>query len=127
MIERHAFQVYGVFTKAFRAGTADVHGSVGLNWTDINFGGMYSGSQNAFRPFASVNWAFPSHLNLAVDYQFRSSELESDALFSLVARYPLTPVLTGEVGFTNMNMDGMTGNSTAGFFAGVNYIFASER
>ena len=39
----------------------------------------------------------------------------------------LSEALTGEVGFTNMNLDGMTGNSGTGFFAGVNYIFTSER
>ena len=41
-------------------------------------------------------------------------------------RIPLSESLNGEVGFSNMNLDGVTGTDGEGFFFGVNYIFTSE-
>ena len=40
-----------------------LRGSVGLNWTDHSFRGMKN-TENAFRPFVSVNFRLPNRVNL---------------------------------------------------------------
>ncbi len=122
---RDAYQVYGVASKDFHSGSTYMRGSVGMNWTALHYAAS-DDTANALRPFVSVNFRFPNRVNVALDYQFRNDELESSALYSVVARYPFSESLAGEVGFTNMNLDGVTGNYATGFFVGANYVFTSD-
>ena len=123
---RDAYQVYGVASKDFHSSGTYLRGSVGLNLTDLHYAAT-DNSVNALRAFVSVNFSLPNRMNLAIDYQFRNIGLESSAMYSVVARYPFTESFAGEVGFTNMNLDGVTGNDATGFFAGINYIFTSDK
>jgi len=122
--DRDAYQIYGVASKDFHSANTNLRGSVGLSWTDIHF--MPHHNASAFRPFTGLNFSLPHGANVMIDYQFRSNALEDNTLYSIVARIPLSTLLTGEIGFTNMNLDGVTGNSSTGIFAGVNYAFSSE-
>lgn len=131
--DRDAYQVYGVATKDFHSADTSLRASVGLNWTDIvglneSYGPHwgFNHSSNAVRPFFSLNLNLPHRVNLAIDYQLRNDGMDSSAMYSVVARYPFSPSFDGEVGITNMNLDGVTGNNATGLFAGINYLFTSD-
>lgn len=119
-----AFQLYGVLSKDFHSAGADLRGSLGLDWTNVKISRpSFDTSRSAMRPFVSLSVSFPNQVNLAFDYQFENSDLDSSGLHSLVLRYPFTPTFAGEIGVSNMNQDGVTGNHDSGLFLGANYIF----
>ncbi len=125
--ERTAVQFYGLLSKDFHLTGADLRGCLGLDWTDIQFDQPYSDTEDALRPFISLNVSLPNRVNVAFDYQFQNSALENDAMSSIVVRYPINKSFAGELGLTNMDLDGMTGNGGSTLFLGVNYIMDSGK
>jgi hypothetical protein len=76
-----------------------------------------------FRPFIDVDLAFANGLNITAEYQTKD-DIESKALSSLIARYPLTKqrTLLGEIGLTNA-INGIAGGKSHQLVAGLNYTF----
>ncbi|HEX2950705.1 MAG TPA: hypothetical protein VHV83_14250 [Armatimonadota bacterium] len=94
-------------------------GSFGLNWTTQDA----DDTNDAFRVFGSASATFCNGLELAADVQAQSDDFDSDPLYSLVARYPLSNTTTMQVGFTNANPTFVSSQSEGNFFAGLNLSF----
>jgi len=115
-------QVYFVGSKAFTeasAGMPGFNGTIGVNWTqdDWDFG-----TDDAIRLYAGLEAIFANNLSVAGEFQTKNEDVDDNAIWSLVARYPFTPVLTGQVGVTNaFGPFGWFDDSHV--FAGASYAF----
>jgi hypothetical protein len=78
---------------------------------------------NVTRPFVDVDLAFPNRVNVTAEDQLKDAKLDSDALASIVVRYPFTDALTSEIGITNAQR-GAIGSSEFSLVAGVNVSFS---
>ncbi len=124
--DEKATQVYLVATKLLAEGDESrpaVRASLGVNWTKWDAGVL--GSDSAFRPYVTVDLGFASKLDVTAEYQFKSSDLETDPISSIAVRYPFTPELAGEVGFSNA-LNGLMGQDEHSVFAGVRYTFGAK-
>jgi len=117
-------QIYAVGTMTLAEASAampGLSGSLGLNWTRDDISGF---SEDATRVFAGLDAAFANKLSVAAEFQTKSDKVEGDALWSVVARYPFTEVLTGQVGMTNaFGPIPLFGTGDQNIFAGVSYAF----
>ncbi len=115
-VDRNTTQFYGVISEKFPSRIVNMIGSVGLNWTEMQFQQPFGATIRGLRPFISISNGFVSY-----DYQFKRSDLEDDALYSIVIHFPITAALSAELGLTNVNPDGVTGGSDSGVFFGFTY------
>lgn len=139
---QNVYQLYAVATKTLtneKAATA-VRASVGLNWTQAKFNistiqaftngtitaSESSDTESAFRPYVDVDVAFANKLNLTGEYQFKNDNLDTDPIASIVARYPFTENISGEIGFSNA-FRGVVGQSDQHFLVGLNYMFGMAK
>ena len=119
-----ATQFYFVGTRPLLEGDDTmpaINGTFGVNWT------MYEeddalDDEDAFRFFLGFDATFANNLMLALEYQTKSSDLDEDALWSLLARYPFTETITGQIGYTN-GFGGVIGLDDSNLFAGVNFAW----
>jgi len=116
-------QAYLAGTREFTKASASMpgfSGTLGLNWTQAKFTG--ESSESAIRFYAGLEAAFTNKLALSAEYQTKSDKLDDKALWSIAARYPFTPALSAQVGFTN-NFFGLDGADKNKIFVGVDYAF----
>ena len=119
-IDLTAFQAYLVGTRVLVEGTETspaIRGTVGLNWTKVDYD---DGDTDAFRPFVNVDLGFKGGTNVTAEYQFKNSDIDDDALASIVIRHPFTPNWSGQIGFTN-GFRGISGSDDFDLLIGVNY------
>lgn len=127
-----ATQAYLVLTRPFSAcdEIAIIRGSLGVNWTRIEQNvdeaylptfSIFDGTDDALRVFLSVDVNVIDLVEVAVDVQSKAGDLETDALYSIVARYAFSPQVTGQIGFTNAA--GVLGTSSTDLFVGAAYTF----
>jgi hypothetical protein len=126
-IDEKVTQVYAVGTMSLAEATDTMpgfSGSLGVNWTSDDFLGS---TESVFRFYAGLEAAFANKLDLAAEYQTKSDKVETDAIWSIVARYPFTEALTGQIGFTNAGLlnQPVFGASDHNIFAGVAYSFGT--
>lgn len=111
------WQIYAAHTVSLMPETETsigLIGTVGANWTDI------SDVDDALRFFASVE-AKKGPASLAAEYQTKKSAIESDPIFSFVARYKFANGFAAQAGWTNSF--GIVGWDESRFFGGVSYTF----
>ncbi|HEY3415718.1 MAG TPA: hypothetical protein VGM23_02430 [Armatimonadota bacterium] len=95
--------------------------NLGVNWTKVDAGAT---DTDAFRFFAGINATLADKLGLVADVQTRNKTLESDMLYSVAVRYPFTPSLSGQIGYTNaLPIIPTAGTSKGNLFVGLNYGF----
>lgn len=100
---------------------ARLKGTLGINWTRIDFG---ADDGNAIRGFIGADFALANRLGLVGDIQTESDSLgDTDPLFSVALRYAATKGLGAQVGFTNAAVNGLVGGNDSNFFAGLNLSF----
>ena len=94
-------QLYLVGSKLFRAGEGGTsfRGSLGVNWTKVNFSG--AGDTDAFRPYINLDFGFSNGLTLTGELQLKDSDIDDDPLTSLVLRYPFSKGLAAQLGISN--------------------------
>ena len=122
-------QLYAVATKSLTPEDAAVavRGSLGVNWSNAELtDAAGGGSTNAFRPFIDVDLAFANKLNLTAEYQLKNDDFDTDAMASIVARYPITDSLAAELGFSNA-VRGVAGSDRYNLLVGVNYKFGMAK
>ena len=115
-----AIQAYVVGTRVLIPGNENypsIRGSIGLNWTLVD---IFDDDANAFRPFFNVDLGFNTGTNVTAEYQFKNSDIDSDALASIVVRHMFTPRLSGQAGFTNA-IGGIAGTNDFDLLVGINY------
>lgn len=121
-LDNNFTQLYWVGSSVLSAGTGTspkVTGSFGINWTSLE---SFGADDDAFRPYVVLDFAFPSKLILSMEYQLKDSDVESDALSSIVARYPFSDKVSGQIGFSN-GIRGVVGGNDHNFLAGLNVRF----
>jgi len=119
-----AIQGYFVGTKSFtpdEEGNTVVKGSLGISYTNYD---AEVDSEGAFRVFANLEATFANKLSVGAEFQLKDSDIEDDPLSSIVIRYPFTPALTGQVGFTNSLLG--RGSPDHNIFAGLAYTFGGQ-
>lgn len=125
-------QVYLVLTRPFTPcdDLVVIRGSLGVNWTEVkrelNQGVAgaacaFAGTHDAVRVFAGVDVNVFDLLVVAAEVQTESGALETDALYSIVARYTASPHLSAQLGFTNAA--GVLGTPNTNLFLGATYNF----
>lgn len=98
--------------------------TIGVNWTSADRGLPNSDTNSALRAFLGAAVTFDNNLTVAADVQSKSEDLgDSDPLFSLVARYPFTSAISGQLGITNSDATGLIGTGNTGLIAGLNFTF----
>ena len=145
-IDTNTTQVYLVGTRAFTLGgdgSPALNGTLGLNWTrmKLDLTGEEivpeSISESGFRFFGGLEALFANNLSLAVEFQTEEEDLgDTDMLWSFVGRYPFTPSLSAQIGYTNasnipamfegelgITMLGLNGGGEHNFFAGLNFAW----
>ena len=114
-----ATQLYFVGTRPLMEDDFALNGTFGLNWTSFSEEFI---DDDAIRFFVGFDATFANNLMLALEYQTKSSDLDEDALWSLLARYPFTETITGQIGYTN-GLGGVIGLDDSNLFAGVNFAW----
>ncbi|MBN1458193.1 MAG: hypothetical protein JXA57_01565 [Armatimonadetes bacterium] len=76
-----------------------VIGTGGLYYMDVDFDDL--GGETLFEPFFGIAFVTPKDLTLAFEYRTKAEDLEDDALFSYLLRYPVDKSTTVEFGLTN--------------------------
>lgn len=117
------WQIYFVGTKVFQPATdlsPGVRGSLGVNYSKSQNGESVS----AVRPFVAIDLAFRKGLSFTAEYQLKDSDFDEKALMSVALRYPFTPELTGQIGFSN-GFRGVSGSDKYDLLVGVKYTFTS--
>lgn len=113
-----ATQVYFVGSRPFDLSGMTLNGTVGVNWTKISDGI----DEDAIRLFGGLDTTFANGLNLGAELQSKNEDIESDMMWSVVARYPFTPNLAGQVGITN---GPIFGSGDSNVFVGATYAFGA--
>lgn len=114
------YQLYFVGTRVLSEGSEEapaVRGTVGVNWTEFDFAGFKT---DAFRPFVDVDFAFKTGTNVTLEYQFENSDLDAEALSSIVVRHPINENWSAQIGFSNGSR-GVVGGDNHDLLIGVNY------
>lgn len=147
--ETTATQAYLVGTRqlmADRDALVSLNGTLGVNWTKVERESTtgpaavatlvvgppvptagnttVSSNESAFRLLLGLEAEFANGLRAAVEFQTKNSDLETDALSSIVVRYPFTPALTGQVGYSNAGF-GLLGSDDHNLFTGISYAFGA--
>jgi len=126
-LEETAEQVYAVGTMTLAEASDTMpgfSGSLGVNWTKDKIDLPFGIDDNAFRFYLGLDAAFANKLSVAAEYQTKSDKFEGDALWSIVARYPFTEALTGQIGLTDaFGPIPLFGTSDQNIFAGIAYSF----
>jgi hypothetical protein len=126
-VDEKVIQVYGAATMALAEATDTMpgfSGTLGVNWTQDDFLGS---TEDGFRFNVGVEAAFANTLDLAAEYQTKNDDFGEDAIWSIVARYPFTEALSGEIGYTNAGLlnQPVFGDNEHNFFAGIAYAFGT--
>jgi hypothetical protein len=118
--DRKLTQLYWTGTRSIMEGDDTMPalaGTLGLSFTMID----HVQDVDALRLFGGIQADFANKLVLAAELQTKDDDIESDTLWSLVARYPFTETITGQLGISNGIMT--LGQSNGEIFAGVSYAF----
>lgn len=113
--------LYLAGTRSFDLSGFALDTTVGVNWekqSDL-------ADADGFRFFLGLGTTLVNKLSLAAEFQTKDSDLDSKALWSVVARYPFTDMFSGEVGYSNYFNNGFAGNGKSNFFVGVNATFGT--
>ena len=94
--------------------------TLGANWTSMAATGI---DESAFRGFAVLQ-AKMGKVSIVGDYQTKDEDMESDAMWSAVARYQFSPQLGAEAGWSNSM--GVLGSSDSRFFGGISYRMITD-
>jgi hypothetical protein len=78
-----------------------IKGRFTAGWAYIKFGSPVD--RNISKPFAALEFTGDTGATLGLEYRWKDSEMEDDAVFSAVARAPITPdkAWWAEIGTTN--------------------------
>jgi hypothetical protein len=79
-------------------------GTVGVYYLDVDFdvvAGDGFDDETLLEPFFGISFLTPKGLTLAFEYRTKADDLEDDALFSSLLRYPVDRSTAIEVGLTN--------------------------
>ncbi len=114
-------QIYLVDTMPFTKADTGVllRGTLGVNytWTDL----AATGKNNGVRAYIGADATFPGINNamLLAEYQIRTSSVpDARSVASVAVRYPFTPSLSAQVGFTNADPIGLIGTRDYRVFVG---------
>jgi len=94
--------------------------TAGIYYMDVDFDLL--GSETLLEPFFGVAFLTPKDLTLAFEYRTKCEDLESEALFSSLLRYPVDKSTTVEFGLTNASPIGLAQGDQA-VFARLTYSF----
>ena len=127
----HFTQLYAVASSQLRAGTGSmpaINGSIGVNHTmaTFNIEGHNIVDDDALRAFAGVSATFDSGLNITGEYQLKDSAFDAKPLSSVVARYPISPRVNAQLGFSNSEF-GFLGGTQHHLFVGLNMNFGGQQ
>jgi len=124
--DENFIQVYFVGTKAFTEAADTMpgfKGTIGANWSKDTWNNGDS-TDSAVRFFVGLEADFANKLALAGEFQTKNDNVDNNAIWSLVARYPFTGALSGQIGYTNaFGPFGWMDDSH--LFAGVAYTFGA--
>ena len=126
-----AWKLYVVATKDFTpvsgeawewsaGGGTRILGSVGIMYMSIDPDG--GDRESLTRPFVGIEFVGVGGTTLGLEYRWKDSDLDMDAVFSAVLRHQVSPECTVEVGTTNATMFGL-GLDDQDFFARIGYNF----
>jgi len=126
-----AWKLYIVATKDFTPVSGDawewsagggtrILGSVGIMYMSID--PDMSDRESLTRPFVGLEFVGVGGTTLGLEYRWKDSDLDMDAVFSAVLRHQVSPECSVEVGTTNATMFGL-GLDDQDFFARIGYNF----
>lgn len=95
-------------------------GTAGVYYMDVDFDDF--GGETLLEPFVGVAFVTPKDLTLAFEYRTKAEDLEDDALFSYLLRYPVDNNTTVEFGLTNGSPIGLA-QAEHDVFARLTYSF----
>lgn len=102
-----------------------LRGSLGANYTREDSGSAAK-NPSAFRGYLDLDLTLANKLNITGEYQTKDTDLDVDPLTTLVVRYPLSNVISVELGTTNAGRGGLKMSSEHNLFAGVNCTFGGQ-
>jgi len=116
------FQLYAVGSKLFSMGEGGTsfRGSLGVNWTKVDFGAGYD--VDAFRPYINLDFGFANGLTLTGEFQFKNSDIDDDPLMSLTLRYPISESFNVQLGTSNA-VRGVAGGPDQCLTLGINWNY----
>lgn len=111
-VKANITDLYLVGTRAFDLSGFALDTTIGVNWEKQ--GGDLD--QDGLRLFLGLGTTLANKLSLAAEFQTKNSDLDSKSLFDVVARYPFTDMISGEIGYGNYFNNGFVGNGKSNFF-----------
>lgn len=96
-----------------------INGTVGVNWTSLS-GDVTD--EDGFRVFGGLELMF-NKFSLSADVQSELDEFDTNALYSIAARYPFGRTIAAQVGYTNADATGINGSDNSNIFAGLKFAF----
>lgn len=118
-------QIYLVGTRPVALGEEEgamaIDVTLGLNWTKMDDTGM---DGDGVRGILAAGTTLANKLSLAAEFQTKNDDMDADALYDFVARYPFTDAISGQVGYTNLDpWTRASGMDDGNIYAGVNFTF----
>lgn len=103
-----------------------LNSTLGANWTQLHAGAVKG---SGFRGTAGLEVMLPYRFTVAAEYQTANAKAgDAMPLSSIAVRYPFTPSLEGQVGYTNASFAfaGTTGAKAHNFVAGLCYMWGGK-
>lgn len=99
-------------------GGTRILGSLGLMYLKLDPDG--GSSESLARPFVGLEFVGAENTTFGLEYRWRDTDIDMQAVFSAVLRYSFSPALEAEIGTTNSGPSGI-GLDDQDFFLRLGY------